>query len=1142
MNCPLVIPDALRRAQGTASDPSASAWVSANAGSGKTHVLTQRVLRLLLEGAPPAQILGLTFTKAAAANMASRLFSTLSDWTSLDDEALTAAIVECGAGKPSAAELKFARQLFARTIETPGGLKIQTLHAFCERLLRLFPFEANVPAHFKVVDEGEAKEFIDEARDRAIATLESSSDLARALAFVAREAGAFQFDALIGEAQAHAETFASFDNSAEFAAALRARLGLASETTTASIEAEMLGGEILRRRRQAWARALGEGAIKDQEIATKLRAADNEADPVARVAALLDAFFTRGGEGRPRGGARGGLTSEGLRLGFPGLEDDLRREQDRLISLRDPRRAAQTVERSEALFGVAGSILSTFARAKAERGALDFNDQIALALALVERPSAAWVLHKLDYGLDHLLVDEAQDTSAEQWRIIAALTAEFFGGAGARSAKRTVFAVGDEKQSIFSFQGAAPEKFVEMKRFFEARHRQAERPFETVPLNFSFRSAPAILAAVDKTFESGEARRGIAAAGEPPAVHEAIRRDMKGVVELWPTVKPMADPDPGDWRMPLDEPARHDPPVVLAGRIAGTIDGWLKPDSRERVIDEKTGAARPIRPGDVMILVRSRNAFFEAMIRALKTKGVKVAGADRLKLREHIAVMDLVVAGRAALTPDDDLTLACVLKSPLIGLDEDDLFKLTVNRRGPLASAVAASTDDRARSAACRLAIWRERAGMLTPFAFYARLLGEDGGREALLSRLGPDAADPIDEFLALALHHEQVEAPSLTLFLAEIEATDAAIKRDMEAEGDGVRVLTVHASKGFEAPIVFLPDSCGAPDGCHDPKLLRLAPAQQGAPPLFAWGRRAAEDCEAVARARADRREAEAGEHRRLLYVAMTRAAQRLIVAGFENSRGRAPGCWYDLVRVGLADSMIPVHGFGGDGDTILRFGEGLMAQDEGDATAPQSRIELPAWLRTRAVSEAASTALRPSGGSGPGEGWRILEGRLVHALLQALPDVPSVARPAAAKAYLDMHGGSLAEEARSTVAAQVAAVMQAPGLADLFGPGSRGEVALAGVLRRPGRVDRPYSGRLDRMLATDEAVRIVDFKLGPRPVRASPAHIAQLAVYRAALRPHYPQLPVRAALLYLDGPTLMQIEDAELEAALDEADAAGR
>ena len=1139
MSRPLVIPDGLRRRQATASDPAASAWVSANAGSGKTHVLTQRVLRLLLKGAPPAQILGLTFTKAAAANMASRIFRTLSDWTSLDDEALTAAIIECGAQKPGPAEIRFARQLFARTIETPGGLKIQTLHAFCERLLQLFPFEANVPSHFKVIDENEANELMRKATDRAIADFEASSKTAAALAFVAREAGAFHFEELLGEAQDHAETFATFEDAAAFASALRARLGLEADATATSVEADMLGGDILRRRRQAWALALDDGKTKDRELAEKLRATDDESEPAARIEALLNAFFIKRGEGDPRGGEKGCLTTTDLCSKFPSLEADLHHEQDRLIALREKRRAAQILERSEALFRVAKAILSTFGRAKAERGALDFDDQISLALALVERSSAAWVLHKLDYGLDHLLVDEAQDTSTEQWRIIAALTAEFFAGAGARSARRTVFAVGDEKQSIFSFQGAAPEKFAEMKRFFEKRHREAKRPFETVPLNVSFRSAPAILAAVDKTFELEEARRGVAAPGEPYPAHEAIRREMNGVVELWPTVKPADAADPEDWRMPLDEPARHDPPVVLSGRIAETIGGWLARDSWERVVDEDTGAPRRIRPGDVIILVPSRGAFFEAMIRALKSRNVKVAGADRLKLREHIAVMDLVAAGHAALTPDDDLSLACVLKSPLIGLGEDDLFKLAANRGGPLASALASSADKIALVAARRLAVWRDRARILTPYAFYASLLGEEGGRKALLSRLGPDAADPINEFLSLALDHEQGEAPSLTLFLAEVEATSAAIKRDMEAESDGVRVLTVHASKGLEAPIVFLPDTCGAPDSRHDPKLLRLAPAEPGEPPLFAWSRKPAEDCEALARARTEKREAEAGEHRRLLYVAMTRAAQRLIVAGFENSKGRADGCWHDLVRRGLEESMNPVPAFWDEREAILRFGEGLTAEDESETGGLTDHADLPEWLLARAAPEAASPPLRPSkaGVVHTGDGRRVFEGRLAHALLQLLPDIPSADRAATAKAYLDAHGGALTEEARIAIAVRIAAVMETPEVASLFGPESRGEVSLAGVLRRPGRNDRAYSGRLDRVLATDEGVLIVDFKLGAAPSQPSDAHIAQLALYRAALRPLYPSTPLRAALIYLDGPTLRPIEDAELEAALDAA-----
>jgi ATP-dependent helicase/nuclease subunit A len=1126
-----------------ASDPSASAWVSANAGSGKTHVLTQRVLRLLLGGAPPAQILGLTFTKAAAANMASRVFKELSKWSSLDDEALGRAIEETGAGRHGPPELAFARRLFARAIEAPGGLKIQTLHAFCERLLQLFPFEANVPARFRVIDEREAAELMEEATGRTIAAFEASRETAEALDIAAREAGAFNFRALLAEANNHSETFDAFGDSRSFGAALRARLGLDKGVTASDVESEMLGGETGRERRGAAARALASGGAKDQELAAKLRAANDEPDVVAQVRALLDAFFIKGGEGDPRGGAKGLLSSTELRRKFPSLEDDLHREQNRLTALRDRRRAARTAERSEAFFAVAKAIRSEFARAKAERGALDFADQIALALALVERVSAAWVMRKLDYGLDHLLVDEAQDTSAEQWRIVAALTADFFAGAGARANRRTVFAVGDEKQSIFSFQGAAPEKFAEMKHLFERRCRDAVLPFQTVPLNFSFRSAPAILAAVDKTFESQGARRGVAAPGEPPPIHEAVRPAMKGVVELWPTIVPPKASESEDWRAPLDAPREHDPPVILAERIADTISLWLQPDSRERVADAKEGAPRRIRPGDVMILVRSRNAFFEAMIRALKIRRVKVAGADRLKLRDHLAVIDLVAAGRAALTPDDDLTVACVLKSPLIGLAEDELFRLAAERRGSLAAALASSDDERARAAARRLEVWGARARTLAPYAFYAGLLGEDEGRKALISRLGPDAADPIDEFLALALAHERSEAPSLTIFLAEVEETDAAIKRDMEAESDGVRVLTVHASKGLEAPVVFLPDTAVAPDGSHDPKLLRLAPGRSNDPPLFAWSRRAAEDCEVVARARAERRDAEAAEHRRLLYVAMTRAAQRLIIAGFENAKGQSDGCWRELVRLGLGESMYPVPAPWGNGETILRFGEPLTADDEDEAAGAAPSADLPAWLRTRARPEAGIAPIRPSRAnrSSMAESERALEGRLAHALLQALPGVPFPGRAAAAQAYLALHGRALAEEARAAIAARVAAVMDAPELSALFGPGSRGEVSLAGTLRRPGRADQAYRGRLDRMLVTGEAVLIVDFKLGPAPSRPSCEHVAQLALYRAALRPLYPSLPVRAALVYLDGPTQRPLSDADFEAAFDPGGAPG-
>jgi ATP-dependent helicase/nuclease subunit A len=700
---------------------------------------------------------------------------------------------------------------------------------------------------------------------------------------------------------------------------------------------------------------------------------------------------------------------------------------------------------------------------------------------------------------------------------------------------RTVFAVGDEKQSIFAFQGAAPHMFAEMKRAFAKRHRDAGRQFGDVPLTFSFRSSQTILDAVDMTFRTELAWRGVTA-GEPPPTHEAIRRRLKGTVELWRPIAPNPAPDPEDWSMPLEPPSQTEPAVVLAKRIAEVIRAWLKPTSPERVIDPESGEIRRIRESDVMILVRRRNAFFEAMIRALKAADVKAAGADRLRLKDHIAVMDLIAVGRAALLSDDDLTLASALKSPLIGFDDDALLKLAAGRSGSLAEALMRADEAAGQKAARRLVEWRARAKALTPFAFYAALLGQDGGRRALIARLGPEAADPIDEFLTLALVYERRKAPSLHNFLSQVESDDVEIKRDMEVETEGVRVLTVHASKGLEAPIVFLPDSCGGPESRHEPKLMRLSSPRPSDPPLLAWARKSAEDADTVAVARAQAREAQAGEHRRLLYVAMTRAAQRLIVAGYETSRRRPLDSWWDLVHAGLAEKLVEGPAPFREGGTILRFGEGLRAEGVGE-TAPARTLEsLPGWLIASAAQETLAQALNPSrtGGVGRGERERALEGRLAHSLLEMLPNLPPQRRPGAARAFLDAWGGRLAESARAALASKVLAAIGAPELSFIFGADSRSEVALAGLLPRPGRLDLSYSGRLDRLVATDQGALIVDFKLGEKPNRPASSHVAQLALYRAALQPLFCGATIRAALVYLDGPALAEVSEEELDAAL--------
>ena len=1160
---PAVPSDTIER-QRRASHPGTSAWVSANAGSGKTHVLAQRVLRLLLAGVAPSRILCLTFTKAAAANMSIRVFRDLARWTRLDDDGLRGAIADTGAPVPALAggpaALDDARRLFARTVETPGGLKIQTIHAFCERLLHLFPFEANVPARFEVLDDLRAEELLRQAREAVLAEAlrTPASGLGRGLATLTGQVSSSAFEALVGEALHHRHLVRDAVRDARdfdgLLQALRRSLGLGDADTPTAIEDEMIGGGLPWADWAETARRIGADGGGAGKTGNRLMAAF-DAPAGAQAESYLDVFLTGKREARAAS-----YLPQALRKREPALCDALDAEGRRLLDLVARRKSAQTAERTAALMAVASAILDNYDAAKRRRGLLDFDDLVERTRNLLATSSSGWVLYKLDRGIDHILVDEAQDTSPEQWEILRAVSDDFFSGAGRPGPTRTFFAVGDEKQSIYSFQGARPDMFDEMRSYFKERAEDAEQRFAGVDLILSFRSSAAVLRAVDTVF--AHAPNGIGLTHDPdgPQPHQALRR-APGRVEMWPAVAAQAQPEPGDWKLPVDVVEPGDPPVVVARRIADTIQNLCRAGSGETVADGN--GRRPVRPGDVMVLVRSRNSFFEAMIRACKERGVPVAGADRLALTQHIAVMDLVAAGRAALSPADDFTLACVLKSPLIGLDDDDLIALAPKRRGTLVSSLGASDDPRHRGAHAMLEAWRATSAWLTPFAFYTRMLAGDGGRRKLLGRLGPEAGDAIDEFLALTLAHERDGAPSLMAFLARLDGADLSIKRDMEAAGEAVRVMTVHAAKGLEAKIVFLPDTCAVPSGRHDPSLFGLddrpGEAESG---LIAWSPRTDADPARVAEARAQSRRRDVEEHRRLLYVAMTRAEERLIIAGFCGEKGPGEGSWYAMVQAaGLPLEPAPAPwgaAAGQPADQVLRMEDPMPEGAKLASTRPVAPGDeapaLPPWLfcHPHEEPEPELPPVRPSNPLGAADqagppAWPYVDrtrstsrkraaaaGRLMHRLLQHLPDVPPGRRPAAAARFLDAQGAALDGDQRSALAAQALAVLDDPALAGLFGPESRAEVAVTASVRLPSGRRIDVTGQIDRIGVTGDAVHIADFKTGA-PGEVTPKQTLQLALYRAAIEPLYPDHRIRTYLVWTASGEVVEVSAGECANALE-------
>jgi ATP-dependent helicase/nuclease subunit A len=1132
------IPALTQAYQKRASDPDVSAWVSAHAGSGKTHVLTQRVVRLLLSGVAPSRLICLTFTKAAAANMSARVFDMLAGWTLMDDAALAAAIARTGATPPR--DLDVARRLFAAAVETPGGLKIQTIHAFCERVLHLFPFEANVPAEFRAAEDLERAELLASALQQTFAAAADDDRLGAALALVADECSEGAFARVLDAAIGHREALEDVEGTI---ARLPAALGLSRDDDAHSVQRAMMEGDVAWTEWSSIAAVFEQGSTKDKEQAARLVAAAALAPDVACLEAYLGFYFT------DRGGLRKRIGTGAVEKAAPGLLDRLMKEGSRLEALRDKLRALACVERSAALLRLAAACLDRYETLKLTRGVLDFDDMIARTRALFTREgAAAWALYKLDNGVDHILVDEAQDTSEAQWAILDALASEFTAGAGARALKRTFFAVGDEKQSIFSFQGASPQSFGLMRKSFEGRVRAAGQVFDPVPLDLSFRSARGVLDAVDLIFTRPEALAGLQSdpTDQPPR-HAALKFDIPGMVEIWcPIVGEKAE-DPTDWALPLDLPRETSPPVELARTIAAKIARLTHAGSRERVHDSDTGALRAIRPGDVMILVRRRDAFFEAMVRALKSANVPVAGADRLEIASHIAVMDMLAAARAALAPDDDYSLACVLKSPLCGLDDEDLIQLAPLRPASLDAALRASRDARHAEVAARIARWRASVGELGPFDFFSRLLGPEGGRRAFLTRLGAEAGDALDEFMALALEHERSAAPSLATFVHEVESLSLTIKRDMESAGDMVRVMTTHAAKGLEAKIVFLPDTCRLPPSASDAALFEIdAPAGS----TLAWSPRKADDAAAVAAARAHARQEVENEYRRLLYVALTRAEERLYICGHHGAQGKQQGCWFDLVADGLADVLNEVPDEHAPDGMVHRFGEPSLGDEREPMAAAVAKPTAPDWLFLPAPNEIEPPPpLRPSSalsgadapdGREPATALRhssgVQRGLFVHQLLQSLPSLPAEQRAAAALRYLRAQTPGLHGAAAEDLAHEVVQALDLAEAAPLFGAHSRAEAAIAARILREGGKPIDIAGRIDRLAEVGEEVWIADFKTGARPDETPATYVTQLALYRAGVGALYAGRTVRAFIFWTQAPLLEEMSAAALDDALAE------
>ena len=1152
--------------QSEAADPLVSAWVEASAGSGKTKLLTDRLLRLMLAGVEPGRILCLTFTKAAAAEMATRLGRALGELATATDDDLKARLRALSGREAEEGEVALARRLFVRVLEQPGGMRISTIHAFAQSLLRAFPLEADLAPEFAVIEEADSGAMLAEARDAVLA--ESLDDARREiLRDLARLVPPSRFAELVGALAKDRGKLAALMKDElgvlALARALGARLGLDDGATEDGVlqagcdfdAAPLIAAAAhLGASRNDNDRARGEGIRAWLALAVPARAARWED---WRTILLTD-----------KGEPRKAYATKGCGARQQDVQDALAEEAQRVLAVESRRVAARLIAGTRALLSISLPVLKRYRATKDRAGALDFDDLIETTRRILSDPGCAWILFKLDGGLDHVLLDEAQDSNPGQWGIVGALTAEFFAGLGANDKPRSIFAVGDAKQSIYAFQGADSEGFRREKLAYRQAVEAARHEFRERPLDVSFRSTAPVLSLVDAVFAEGPARAGVVP-GNDLLVHFPRRVGHAGSVELWPLAIGIDADAPPPWAPP-DRPvesaaAPQRLAEALAARIAHMVRHERLPARRDRGQHDAQPDGRPVRPGDILVLMRGRHrgGFAASLVRALKEKGIPVGGMDRMTLVEQIAVQDLLALADVLLLPEDDLQLAALLKSPLVGLDEAELFELAYGRTGSLWSVLAQhrGAGSRLGRAADWLARLMARADLLPPHALFAAVLGGEGpldpgpGRARMLARLGPDAADPLDEFLNAALHDEARHPPSLQGFVHRLRQGGAEVKRQAEDSGDVVRIMTAHGAKGLQAPIVILPDTTKPPE---DREAIRWLDGLDGARlPLWIPRREAAEP-DAVAALRAADRARSAEEENRLLYVALTRAQDRLIVCGWAGRRAPPAECWYRLVEHGFDRLAGAVTGrfdpaqFGADRDAFgpePQMRQLTCAQSatdfEGDP-APASAAgaaSVPDWARIPVPMETAAAAAAPSalegndetqaappGGNADPLGRRFRRGLLVHALLQHLPDHPREGWEATAARFLARRGASLGAADREATLREVLALLDQPDLAAALGPGSLAEAPLAGRIG-----ERLISGQVDRLLVTPDRVLVLDYKTN-RPPPASveqvaPLYLRQMAAYRAVLRAAFPGRAVACALVWTYGARFMAMPDSLLD-----------
>jgi ATP-dependent helicase/nuclease subunit A len=1071
-----------------ACDPMRSVVVEACAGSGKTWLLVARMLRLLLAGAAPSELLAITFTRKAAQEMRERLMQLLQDLALQSDAEATALLLERGVAVSEAASLlPTARGLYERVLSSPTALSIDTFHSWFARLIQVAPLASGVPHGYSLSES--SGELLADAYSRFMQGLndEPQAGIKQSL---------LRLYALVGDWNAKKLLDAFVGKRAEWWAANQRGLPLewlaelCGEDGEHDARLRLWDDARLTERLRSIAWLLGQGAKRNQERAVGIESALTAGASLQAFTQLLSQFCDDNGAPRGNDHRRGKLLSaleqhlgECAADAFEREFAELGRE---LLQLQRRSGESTVLGLNQALFEVGAAYLACYQEIKAEQRVFDFADLEWQAYRLLtDEEHAAYIQSRLDSRYKHILLDEFQDTNPLQWSIVRAWL-NAYGGDGAQP---SVFVVGDPKQSIYRFRRAEP------RVFQAALDMLAARGADVLRTNQTRRNAHAII----DVLNAGMAGNPIFSAQTTLAPHEGsvwrlplirINRDKPVEAAQWALRDPLVTP-----REEQEDARRFEEGRAVAAAII---------DARRELTSGTAGrTAAAVSWSDVMLLVKKR-AHLRAYESALREAGIPFISDKRGGLLESLEVADLIALLTFLITPGDNLALAHVLKSPIIGADDRDLIMLAGRTESiwwqRLKAATQGPTSEAVRRAARLLESWLHAAPKL-PVHDLLDLILHQG---QLLTRYAQTASymvrsqvlGNIEAFIELSLGLDAGRYPSLPKFIAALQAlrkganNDAPDEASVDAAIDAVRILTIHSAKGLEAPIVVLLDANHSEPARDDSGILCDWPQDEDAPTHFsAFGRF---DERGAARDALFRTEEQfkSQEDWNLLYVAATRAKQILIVsgvAGIKNAdaEGVVEGSWY--ARLQFAPER-----------QTADFRERQIVDHE-----PQFTLTVfePPPLPGMAPDTAP-----------PLHSDAIDEGIFLHALLERLthagawpirvPDAAMIAR------WL-----SCAHTLAVTIGEQASSILSDAKLERFFNPAfyrvahNEMEVAVDGTFLR-----------YDRVVMFDAEIWILDYKRQLLDNERA-GYQEQLALYRRAGQSVFPEAVLKTALITVDG-----------------------